>query len=514
MLAFLRTPGPVRRFLLASLQSSMGNAIGYVALLLLAYDHFRSPWAVSLVLLADFLPAILLGPLFGALADRWSRRMLVVGADVLRAAAFAGLAFADSFASCSRSRSSPGLGTALYHPASKAALAGLAGKRAEDAMGALVTIWSAASVAGPALGAALLLAVSTSVLLLLNAATFLVSALVLNRLALDREETVHGAVATSDNVNLAIAAGELVTAHEADVAIGHGVRAGLRAAHAVPGLSAIVGAGAAATLAFSLMNVAEPLLATDELDAGEAGFALLVCAFGIGSTLGALRGRADVRLLVGGLAGGGLALCASALAPSLARRRADVPRDRAVRRSRDVDRPPARRADGARRDPRPRLRPEGLARLDRVLHGVRRRRRHRVARAARGRCSRSRAAGRCSSRALAALAAAPSARAGRRAGVRRAATGRRRRQRATAASASTASSRWRGSRRMWLCWLIERGATPIASTGGALESSGTTTRSSTGTDQGQRPGSAGLGTSVLGSSRTSATPNTQRQPEA
>ena len=109
-----------------------------------------------------------------------------------------------------------GLGTALYQPASKSALAGLAGKRAEAAMGTLVTIWSAASVAGPALGAALLLAVSPSALLLLNAATFLVSALVLSRLALDREETVPGAVAATDNVNLAIAAGELVTAHEAD----------------------------------------------------------------------------------------------------------------------------------------------------------------------------------------------------------------------------------------------------------------------------------------------------------
>ena len=119
-------------------------------------------------------------------------------------------------------------------------------------------------------------------------------------------------------MNLAIAAGELVTAQDADAGVGHGVRAGLRAARAVGGLGAVVGAGAAATLAFSLMNVAEPLLATDELDAGDAGFALLVCAYGIGSTLGALRGRADARVLVGSLAGGGLALCASALAPSLA----------------------------------------------------------------------------------------------------------------------------------------------------------------------------------------------------
>jgi MFS family permease len=317
VLAFLRTPGSVRRFLLASVQSSIGNAIGYVALLLLAYEQFRSPWAVSLVLLADFLPAIVLGPLFGALADRLSRRKLVVGADLLRAAAFVGLAYTQSFAVVLALALVAGMGTALYQPASKAALAGLAGKRAEEALGALVTVWSAASVAGPALGAALLLAVSTSELLLLDAASFLASALVLNRLALDREETVAGAVATSDNVNLAIAAGELVTAHEADVAIGHGVRAGLRAARAVPGLGAVVGAGAAATLAFSLMNVAEPLLATDELDAGEAGFALLVCVFGVGSTLGSLRGRADARILTAGLGGGGLALLASALAPSL-----------------------------------------------------------------------------------------------------------------------------------------------------------------------------------------------------
>jgi MFS family permease len=313
-----RTPGPVRRFLLTALQSSIGNAVGYVALLLLAYDRFRSPWAVSLVLLADFLPAIALAPLFGALADRYSRRALVVAGDLLCCAAFTGLAFAGSFAVILALALAAGVGTAMHHPASKAALAGLAGSRADKAMGALVTIWSAATVAGPALGAALLLAVSPSFLLAIDAATFLASAIVLGRLPLDRPASDTSAVAASDNVNLAIAAGELVTAHDADAAIGHGVRAGVRAARAIAGMSAIVGAGAAATLAFSLMNVAEPLLATDELHAGGAGFALLVCAYGVGSTLGALRGRADARLLVGSLAAGGLSLCASAIAVTLA----------------------------------------------------------------------------------------------------------------------------------------------------------------------------------------------------
>jgi MFS family permease len=316
VLALIRTAGPVRRFLLTALTSSIGNGIGYVALLLLAYDKFHSPWAVSLVLLADFLPAIVLAPLFGALADRHSRRTIVVSADLLRCSALVGLAFADSFELIVLLALLVGLGTALHHPASRSALAGLAGRRADNAMGALVTVWSAASVLGPALGAVLLLGVSPSTLLLVNAATFLISAVVLSRMALDREPVGPSAVASSDNVNLAIAAGELVTAHE-EVAIGHGVRAGLRAARAVAGLGAVVGGGVSATLAFSLMNVAEPLLATDELDAGNAGFAVLVCVYGIGSTIGAVRGRADLRVLVGCLAGGGLSLIASALVLSL-----------------------------------------------------------------------------------------------------------------------------------------------------------------------------------------------------
>jgi hypothetical protein len=64
---------------------------------------------------------------------------------------------------------------------------------------------------------------------------------------------------------------------------------------------------------------------------------------------------------------------------------------------------------------------------------------------------------------------------------------------------------------MWLCWLIERGATPIASTGGALDSTGTMTSSSTPTDHGQR---ADRAASQSGSLATSAIPKMRRQPEA
>jgi len=301
--ALLKTPGGVRPFLAASFQSSIGNAIGYIALLLLAYDMTGSAWAVSAVLLAEFVPAIALGPFFGALADRHSRRVLVVTADLLRCVAFVALAFAGSLPALIGLALVAGTGGALYQPAAKSALPGLAGEHADRAMAALVASWSAAAMVGPGLGAGLLVLVSSADLLLVNAATFLLSAIVLVRLPLDAPGRASAPAAA------ATAAGD---------APGHGVRAGLKGVRTVPGLGVVVGAGAATTLAFSMMNVAEPLLARQELETGGTGFALLVCAFGIGSTIGALRGRASGWAMLGTLAGGGLALVASALVPSVA----------------------------------------------------------------------------------------------------------------------------------------------------------------------------------------------------
>jgi hypothetical protein len=59
------------------------------------------------------------------------------------------------------------------------------------------------------------------------------------------------------------------------------------------------------------------------------------------------------------------------------------------------------------------------------------------------------------------------------------------------------------------CWLIERAATPIASTGGAASSTGTTSSGSTAIVQGQRGCSRGSGSAI-----TSTTANTRRQTEA
>ena len=93
-------------------QSALGNGAAYIALLVVAYERFNSAWAISLILLADFVPAMLFGPIFGAAADRWSRRNCLIVSDVVRGVAFLGIALVDSFAATVALACSPGPGPA------------------------------------------------------------------------------------------------------------------------------------------------------------------------------------------------------------------------------------------------------------------------------------------------------------------------------------------------------------------------------------------------------------------
>ena len=114
--ALLRGEPRARRFFAAVAQSAFGTGAAYVAVVVLAYERLHSPLAITAVLLAQFLPAMLLGPIVGAAADRWPHRLLLVGADVLRAAAFAGLALAGGFAATVAFASLAGLGNAIFNP--------------------------------------------------------------------------------------------------------------------------------------------------------------------------------------------------------------------------------------------------------------------------------------------------------------------------------------------------------------------------------------------------------------
>jgi MFS family permease len=272
VLELLREERRARLFFLALTQSALGTGAAYVALLLVAYERFHSPWALSLVLLADLLPAMLLGPVFGAAADRWSRRSCVVLADVVRAVAFAGIWLVDDFIATVAFAALAGTGTGLFTPAS---LAGLPSLVKPERIPAATSLYGAIAdlgfTAGPALAALVLLFTGPEELLLANGVTFAMSAAILAPLP-------FGAVTPEE--------------HEGRVvpSLLREAWAGLKAVAAMRGIRVVLAGSAAALFFGGLFNVGELLFATEELDVGNAGYSALVAMFGLGFIGGSLAG--------------------------------------------------------------------------------------------------------------------------------------------------------------------------------------------------------------------------------
>lgn len=276
----LRHERRARVFFAALAQSSLGTGAAYVALLLVALDRFDSPWAIGLVLLADVVPAMFLGPLFGAVADRWSRRACAVLGDLLRAGAFLALVLVDGFAATFVFALVAGIGTAMFTPAALAALPSLVENRRVPAATSLYgAIADLGFTAGPAIAAAILLAAGPETILAANAVTFTASAVALALLPFGgRPSRPEGSPRPS---------------------LLRDVREGIVATAGMAGLRLVLVAAGAALVFGALFNVGQPLLAQDELGSSDAGFAVLVTSYGLGFISGTLSGSAGghVRLL-------------------------------------------------------------------------------------------------------------------------------------------------------------------------------------------------------------------------
>ena len=93
---------PFRRLLIATSLSSLGDWLSLVALSTLASNlagtgAAAQASAVGGVWLTSLLPALLLGPLAGAVADRLDRRLNMIVGDILRAALYLSLVLNLSF---------------------------------------------------------------------------------------------------------------------------------------------------------------------------------------------------------------------------------------------------------------------------------------------------------------------------------------------------------------------------------------------------------------------------------
>jgi MFS family permease len=287
-----------RLLFVATFASGIGNWLAVVALQVDVYDRTHSGWWVGALLVANVLPAVVLGLVLGPLVDRFSRKGLMIGSDLGRLAVFAALPFTHSALATVILAAAAGIGNAFFRPAVLAGLPNLVDDDDLPAANALLQLveW-ATTAAGPLLGGALVAAAGPDLAYWVNAGTFAFSALLV--------AAIPAALLQSDR--------PLSRGHWVD--LGEGYRA-VRSSRA---LMCVLVAWSTAAFFGGFMNVAEIFLAKRAYDAGDFGFGLLWTGTGVGMVIGGLAavdrikrdlGAAYVRFL--GLFAIGVACAAAA----------------------------------------------------------------------------------------------------------------------------------------------------------------------------------------------------------
>ncbi len=168
--------------LLASLGlSSMGDWLYNVALLALVFERTGSATWVALTTAARVLPVVVLGPLGGVLVDRYDRRRLIIASDLLRALlmlALAVVAAAGLPILLAPVIAAAATAAGIVEPPAVAASTArfVPGDELQRANALRAAIGQGAIVAGPALGAAVMMLGGATGAILLNALSFLGSA--------------------------------------------------------------------------------------------------------------------------------------------------------------------------------------------------------------------------------------------------------------------------------------------------------------------------------------------------
>lgn len=242
--------------------SFVGDAVTLVALVVLVVDLTGSASAVGGILVAHFLPS-LAAPLAGVLADRLDRRVVLVASDLSRVALVLGAAFARDLVVLYALAFLMGAARTLFNPTIRAAFPGVVGEGDLARANALVSgAFSISAAVGPVVGGLIVASAGVRAAFALDAATFLLSAVLLSRTPMPRPEA---AVRTS-------------FAQELRDGIGYLAKSRLP-------LAVVVGAFLT-MLTINATVPAEVFLAKSTFRTGDAGYGLLVAVWGGGMVVG------------------------------------------------------------------------------------------------------------------------------------------------------------------------------------------------------------------------------------
>jgi MFS family permease len=169
------------RFLwLGQVVSQMGDWFDTIAVYTIALRLTGSSRAVALIMVARFLPSFVIGPLSGVIADRFSRRSIMITADLLRAAVVLGFLFVrrpDQMWLVYVLTVLQLAFSAFFEPAKTAAIPSIVADHELVAANAIASVtWSAMLTLGAALGGFVAGWFGTNAAFVLDSISFLASA--------------------------------------------------------------------------------------------------------------------------------------------------------------------------------------------------------------------------------------------------------------------------------------------------------------------------------------------------
>jgi MFS family permease len=242
--------------------SFVGDYVSMVALVILVVEISGSATAVGGVLVARLLPT-LASPLFGVLADRLDRRVVLVASDLARAVLVLGLVFVRDLIALYVLAFLIGLARAFFTPTVRAAFPSVVAEGNLTKANAIISgTFSVSITLGPALGGLLVASVGVNAAFVLDSATYLISAILLSRIPLPRPQG------------------------EREGTLVRELRAGFAYLGRARVPMALVMGAFLLNFTTDLTVPAEAFLARETFGAGSVGYGLLVSVWGAGMIVG------------------------------------------------------------------------------------------------------------------------------------------------------------------------------------------------------------------------------------
>ena len=257
---------------LAQLLSNFGDTLHYIALVVLVFQLTGQGVAVAGLVAAEIIPVLLLGPAAGVMIDRFSRKAVLIGADLFRAVLVLSLLWPQGAWHAYLVAAALAAGNTFFNPTVQAVIPALTTD--EQRLAANSVSWSTGrlvQIVASALAGGLIGLIGTGPAFLLNAASFVASALLIATLAIPPH------------------AGQIGT--EAKRGLRHylaDARDGLRFAARDRFVSRLLLVQGLASLATGATGALLVVLAERHFQLPPAGFAWLIGAIGVGALLGPL----------------------------------------------------------------------------------------------------------------------------------------------------------------------------------------------------------------------------------